>query len=68
MFAERARAYGVPIAFCNLVGGQDELVFDGHSFVVDAAGETVARARQFAHDLLLWELGGAAGTARGAAR
>ena len=41
MFAERARAYGVPIAFCNLVGGQDELVFDGHSFVVDAAGETV---------------------------
>ena len=38
MFAERARAYGVPIAFCNLVGGQDELVFDGRSFVVDAAG------------------------------
>ena len=36
MFAERARAYGVPVAFCNLVGGQDELVFDGHSFVVDA--------------------------------
>ena len=45
MFAERARAYGVPIAFCNLVGGQDELVFDGHSFVVDADGEIVARAR-----------------------
>ena len=58
MFAERARAYGVPIAFCNLVGGQDELVFDGHSFVVDAAGAVVARARQFAEDLLLWELGG----------
>ena len=38
MFAERARAYGVPIAFCNLVGGQDELVFDGHSFVVGADG------------------------------
>ena len=36
MFAERARGYGVPVAFCNLVGGQDELVFDGHSFVVDA--------------------------------
>jgi NAD+ synthase (glutamine-hydrolysing) len=57
MFAERARAYGVPIAFCNLVGGQDELVFDGHSFVVDAAGEVVARARQFEQDLLVWELG-----------
>ena len=60
MFAERARAYGVPIAFCNLVGGQDELVFDGHSFVVDAAGEVVARARQFEPDLLVWELGGEA--------
>ena len=34
MFAERARTYGVPIAFCNLVGGQDDLVFDGSSFVV----------------------------------
>jgi NAD+ synthase (glutamine-hydrolysing) len=61
MFAERARAYGVPIAFCNLVGGQDELVFDGHSFVVDAAGTVVARARQFEPDLLLWELGGGPG-------
>ena len=39
MFAERARAYGAAFAFCNLVGGQDELVFDGHSFVVDADGQ-----------------------------
>jgi NAD+ synthase (glutamine-hydrolysing) len=61
MFAERARAYAVPIAFCNLVGGQDELVFDGHSFVVDASGEVVARAKQFEEDLLIWELGGAPG-------
>ena len=37
MFAERARAYGAHFAFCNLVGGQDELVFDGQSFVVDPA-------------------------------
>jgi NAD+ synthase (glutamine-hydrolysing) len=58
MFAERARAYGVPFAFCNLVGGQDELVFDGQSFVVDAGGSVVARARQFEADLLLWEIGG----------
>jgi NAD+ synthetase len=57
MFAERARAYGVPIAFCNLVGGQDELVFDGHSFVVDADGEVVARAAQFEQELLVVELG-----------
>jgi NAD+ synthase (glutamine-hydrolysing) len=58
MFAERARAYGAPFAFCNLVGGQDELVFDGHSFVVDATGHVVARASQFEEDLLLWDLGG----------
>jgi NAD+ synthase (glutamine-hydrolysing) len=60
MFADRARAYGVPFAFCNLVGGQDELVFDGHSFVVDAGGSVVARARQFEEDLLVCELGGGA--------
>jgi NAD+ synthase (glutamine-hydrolysing) len=58
MFGERARSYGVPIVFCNLVGGQDELVFDGHSFVVDPGGTIVARALQFQPDLLLWELGG----------
>jgi NAD+ synthase (glutamine-hydrolysing) len=58
MFCERAREFGLPIAFCNLVGGQDELVFDGHSVVVDATGEVVARARQFCEDLLVWELGG----------
>jgi NAD+ synthase (glutamine-hydrolysing) len=58
MFADRARSLGVPVAFCNLVGGQDELVFDGHSFVVDAAGRVVARAAQFEPDLLIWELGG----------
>jgi NAD+ synthase (glutamine-hydrolysing) len=58
MFAERARAYGVAFAFCNLVGGQDELVFDGHSLVLDRVGEVVARARQFEEDLLICELGG----------
>jgi NAD+ synthase (glutamine-hydrolysing) len=58
MFARRANAYGPAFAFCNLVGGQDELVFDGASFVVDAGGEVVARAKQFEEDLLIWELGG----------
>ena len=53
MLAERARAYGAGFAFCNLVGAQDELVFDGHSFVVDAAGETIARAAQFEEELLI---------------
>jgi NAD+ synthase (glutamine-hydrolysing) len=53
MVAQRARDNLAAVAFCALVGGQDELVFDGHSFVVDHDGEVVARAPQFAEDLLL---------------
>ena len=56
MFAERARAYGASFAFCNLVGGQDELVFDGHSLVVDAEGTVIARAAQFEEELLVCEI------------
>lgn len=56
MFAERARAYGTYIALCNLVGGQDELVFDGHSFVLDPSGEPIARAAQFEEELLVCEI------------
>ena len=61
MLGGRAHEFGVPIAFCNLVGGQDELIFDGHSFVVGADGEVLARGRQFVPDLLLWGLGGGQG-------
>jgi NAD+ synthase (glutamine-hydrolysing) len=56
MVAERARGAGVPIVLCNTVGGQDELVFDGHSFVVDAEGKTIARAKQFEEELLLVDM------------
>jgi NAD+ synthase (glutamine-hydrolysing) len=56
MFAERARAYGTYFAFCNLVGGQDELVFDGQSLVIDPAGRTIARAAQFEPELLLCDV------------
>ena len=56
MLAERARAYGAHFAFCNLVGGQDELVFDGHSFVVDPDGGILARAAQFEEELLVCEI------------
>jgi len=56
MLAERARAYGAHFAFCNLVGGQDELVFDGQSFVVDPEGNVIARAAQFEEELLLCEV------------
>ncbi|MGZ5417882.1 MAG: NAD+ synthase [Nocardioides sp.] len=44
------------LAYVNMVGGQDELVFDGDSIVVDAGGEVVARAAQFAEELLLADL------------
>ena len=56
LFAQRAREHRVHIAFCGLVGGQDELVFDGHSFVLDPSGATIARAAQFEEDLLVCEL------------
>jgi NAD+ synthase (glutamine-hydrolysing) len=56
LFAQRARETGAYIAFCGMVGGQDELVFDGHSFVLDPAGETIARAAQFEEELLVCEL------------
>lgn len=49
--AERARNVGVPFVYQNLVGGQDELVFDGGSCVVDAAGDVVMRAPAFANGL-----------------
>jgi NAD+ synthase (glutamine-hydrolysing) len=56
LFALRAREHRAHIAFCGLVGGQDELVFDGHSFILDPRGETIARAAQFEEDLLVCEL------------
>ncbi|MGI8880425.1 MAG: NAD+ synthase [Jatrophihabitans sp.] len=47
----RAAEAGCPVAYVNTVGGQDELVFDGDSFVVDAAGTVLLRAPQFAEDI-----------------
>ncbi|HEV3229664.1 MAG TPA: NAD+ synthase [Solirubrobacteraceae bacterium] len=56
MFAQRARDNLAAFAFCNLVGGQDELVFDGHSFVLDHRGTLLARAEQFAEAQLVCEV------------
>jgi NAD+ synthase (glutamine-hydrolysing) len=51
--AERARATGLPLLYAHLVGGQDEVVFDGASFAVDAHGRLGARAPMFESHLLL---------------
>jgi NAD+ synthase (glutamine-hydrolysing) len=56
--AATAKATGCPVAYCNLVGGQDELVFDGGSMVVSPGGRVLARARQFGEELLLCDLFG----------
>jgi NAD+ synthase (glutamine-hydrolysing) len=53
MLVTRARDTSSYLAFCNLVGAQDELVFDGHSVVLDDAGELVARAPGFEEHLLV---------------
>ena len=58
LVAEHARRTGLPVAYCNLIGGQDELVFDGGSMVVAPRGGVIARAAMFAEDLLLCEVGG----------
>jgi NAD+ synthase (glutamine-hydrolysing) len=51
--AERARALDVPVAYAHLVGGQDEVVFDGASFVVGADGALAGRAPAFHEDLFM---------------
>jgi NAD+ synthase (glutamine-hydrolysing) len=53
MLATRAADASVPVLYVNLVGGQDELVFDGASMLFDEGGRLVARARQFEEDLLV---------------
>ncbi len=56
MAATRAQDNVYTVAYVNLVGGQDELVFDGQSFIVSPAGEVWRRGRAFAEELLLWDL------------
>jgi NAD+ synthase (glutamine-hydrolysing) len=56
MVATRAADSLVTLAFVNMVGGQDELVFDGRSLVVDQQGETVAHGRAFEEDLVVADL------------
>jgi NAD+ synthase (glutamine-hydrolysing) len=62
MLVDRACSCGAAFAFCNLVGGQDELVFDGRSALIDRSGRILARARQFEEELLVCELDGTPGS------
>src|SRR6266496_2025519 len=56
MFVQRARDNVCFVAFCNAVGGQDELIFDGHSLVLDDQGEVLARAPGFEETLLVVDI------------
>jgi NAD+ synthase (glutamine-hydrolysing) len=56
MLIQRARDNLAYIVFCNLVGGQDELVFDGYSLVIDQDGELIARGPQFEEDLIVCDI------------
>lgn len=60
MLSELAGKTGSPLAYCNLVGGNDELVFDGHSLIFNARGELLAQGRGFEEELVVAEIEGAA--------
>ncbi len=55
MFSKMARHYRVPMVYVNLVGGNDELVFDGRSFVMNAKGQLVVLGKSFQEDLVIFD-------------
>jgi NAD+ synthase (glutamine-hydrolysing) len=56
MLCTRAEDNAVALAYCNLFGGQDELVFDGNSLIIDECGHVLARGRAFEEDLIVAEI------------
>ena len=64
MLAATARRWQRPLVFVNQVGGQDDLVFDGASLVLDADGAVIARASEHAEDLIIADLGARRGDVR----
>jgi NAD+ synthase (glutamine-hydrolysing) len=56
LIQRRAIQVGAPLCYVNMIGGQDDLVFDGDSIVVDAAGQLIARAPQFEEGLMFVDL------------
>ncbi|MCB1187038.1 NAD+ synthase [bacterium] len=51
--SKHARETGLPLLYCNMVGGQDELIFDGSSIVVDRRGRLIATGESFGEDMLM---------------
>jgi NAD+ synthetase len=58
LFGEQVRRFGKPLVYVNQVGGNDELIFDGNSHVLDAGGNLIAQAKDFEEDLLVVDLPG----------
>lgn len=56
LLREKARKHKIPVFYANLVGGQDELVFDGQSLAVDARGDLIAIGKPFAEDLVITDI------------
>ena len=56
LLVQRARENGVIVSYTNMVGGQDEIVFDGQSILVNAAGDVIARGKAFEEDLLITDI------------
>jgi NAD+ synthase (glutamine-hydrolysing) len=61
---KRAKEVGAPLAYVNMTGGQDDLVFDGDTIVVDASGAVISRAAQFQDQLIVVEIDAATQTAQ----
>jgi len=65
LMKKQAKAYNCPVICVNQVGGNDELVFDGNSFAVDASGNVIAHAKPFEEDIILIDLDYGAGDQHG---
>jgi len=64
LFASQVRQFARPLVYVNQVGGNDELVFDGNSLVLDASGSLIAQAKAFEEDLLVVDCGRGTPTSR----
>ena len=58
MMRERAKDCGLPLVYAHLVGGQDEVIFEGHSFALQSSGEVAGRAPSFVENLFVVEVSG----------